>query len=503
MSAKIIGTRKHRIYQSREKQIGLNELAAKGGRPYIENRLWRAPNESDLSWFGRNHMRQTDGGTVGRQDRAALINDAARVVGKITQYLFKDQVKRDKADPEWVKDVDGAGKSIMQFWVEASEALTSGQWLWLQADRAAPLIGGDGQTRERTLAEKERDRDVIRWTMWPALSVPDWSFDAAGRLRWLITESAKYDNTDPGIEASQYALRTLWQRTAEGVEAVQYRVSDDKFDEVARSTMAGLDRLPFVLLGTPSADPWWFDDVENLQAQLLNLDSLHVENLVKSVFPQMVIPATSLESLEMKLVERMGQNNGESTMMMVREIVRGLDTPMVESADDSGITRFIQPSSGDLKILPEETDRKRRLMFDMVGLSLFNKESRQIQTAESKAFDHLDTESTLKHRALVMQEAERRLVDLSAAIDPLFKTYEPEWPSSFEIPDPQGDAAAITLLANMPDKTPSMRKLSMLATLRLLSESGGRDEKLIKAANDEISEADLDSGAPPDLTQWP
>jgi hypothetical protein len=497
--SKIIGERRHRVHQARAGQIELNILAAKGGRPYVDARLWRAPNESDLSWHGHGYLRLGDDGAVGRKARAAMVNDAGRVVGKITQYLFKDPVKREGSDEAWSADVDGHGTGVDMFWVNASEALTSSQWMWLQADRAAPLADADGKPRNRTLAEKARDRDVIRWTLWPSPSVPDWGIDATGKLRWLITESERYDNADPEIQPTAYKLRTLWRLIDVGVEAVQYSVGEEKTEEIGRSLIPGLDQLPFVLLGTPSDDPWWFDDVENIQAQLLNLDSLHVENLFKAVFPQMVIPESSLNSLEMKLVERAGQNNGESLMMMVREIVRGLDTPMVESAAESGITRFIQPSAGDLKIIPDETDRKRKLLFDMVGLSLFNRETRQIQTAESKAFDHMDTESTLKHRARVMQEAEERLVELSKKVDPLFKEYAPEWPNSFEIPDPTGDAAAITLIANMPDTTPALRKLAMHAALRTLADVGGRDTKLVAQAREEIEAASFDASDASDL----
>lgn len=499
----IILSRKHKYVAARAEQLGLNILAAKGGRRYIDRRLWRAPNESDLSWFGIRSVGTTaqttaiDPGTVGRKERAALVNDAGRVVSKITQYLFKERADRTGADEEWARNVDGLGFGIDDFWVTLSEMLTASQWVWVQVDRAAALKDEFGVARQRTLLEKQRDRDVVRWSVWPSTSVPDWHFGENGSLEWILTEDTRYDNADPWGKADQYSVRTLWRKVDGHVEVTQYRLGSDGAEKTIGDTiiLPEMSEIPFVLVGTPSCEPWWFDDVETLQAQLLNLDSLHVESLVKTVFPQLVIARSSLDSLEMRLVEQHGESAGSQVMQLVRELVRGLDTPMVEGPEESGITRFIQPGNADQKTLPEEIQRKRQLLFDMVGLSLFNRETRQIQTAESKQFDQLDTESTLKHRAQVLQEAEERLVAMSKAVDPMFKEYAPAWPTSFDVVDASADSAALTLIANMPDVTPAMRKMVLLAAVRVLSALNGYDKELLAQAQEEIGQMDFDATA--------
>lgn len=500
-----IASRKHVILSARIQQLALNLLAAKGGRPYIEERLWRAPNESDLSWTGTVSVTPSSATkttstfySVGRKQRAALVNDAGRVVSKITQYLFKTGAERKGIDEEWAKDVTGEGESVGNFWVLVSEMLTASQWVWLRADRMGPLVDPEtGESRERTLLEKNRDSDVVRWEAWPSVCVPDWSFDAGGKLRWLITEGTRYENADPFADPTSFRVRTLWRKEGGAVTVTQFltNASTGETTQNGEPVISGMSEIPFLLVGTPSSDPWWFDDVEGLQAHLLNLDSLHFENLVRTVFPQLVIPVSTLENLQTRLVERMGANNGEVMVEVVREIIRGLDTPIVESAEESQITRFIQPGAADQKTLPEEIQRKRQLLFDMVGLSLFNKETRQIQTAESKRFDHLDTESTLKHRARVMQEAEERMVSLSKEIDPGFREYVPVWPTSFDVEDTQADSAVLAMIGNMPDATPAMRKLALMGALRILSEVGGYDPKLIEQARTEINAANFD--APP------
>lgn len=488
----------HRTLSERREQLETNIMAWKGGRPYVSKRLWRAPNESDLSWIGRRFDdasklmgNATESFTTsGRKQRAALVNDAGRVVSKITQYLFKKAAERSGIGEDWAKDVTGSGTSVGNFWVDVSELLTAGQWVWLQADRMGPAIDSEtGQPRERTLLEKQRDGDVVRWTAWPSVCVPDWSFAPDGSLLWIITEGSTYDNADPEAEAKVLKIRTLWRRTPSGYSTRQYVIDTSSGGGVVvrgEMEVAGPSALPFVLVGSPSTDPWWFDDVEGLQAQLLNLDSLHFENLVRTVFPQLVIPQSTLESLQMRLIERNGAANGEKIIEVVKELIRGLDSPIVESADESGITRFIQPNKQDQETIPNELARKRSLLFDMVGLSLFNKETRQIQTAESKQFDQLDTESTLKHRALIMQSAEHRMVELSKEIDPAFSEYEAVWPSSFDVVDVSGDSAAITMLGNLPGVTPTMQKMVMLSALRIISDLGGYDQELVSQAREEI-----------------
>ena len=68
-----IKVRKHPVYIERMVQIMRNRLAVDGGRPYIDARLHRAPNETDVSWFG-----SVEDGIVGRKDRACTSSRTRR-----------------------------------------------------------------------------------------------------------------------------------------------------------------------------------------------------------------------------------------------------------------------------------------------------------------------------------------------------------------------------------------------------------------------------------------
>jgi hypothetical protein len=439
-----------------------------------------------LSWEGSDQAPFS--GTAGRRDRAFLINDAGRVVSKINQYLFANETTRTLIAPDFAADVNGAGLSVVRFWEQVSELFTCGQWVWIQVDRGAPDKDPEtGQPRPRSLAAREAAGDKVRWIVWQSTDVVDWAFDAQGRLLWLLTEESLYDNADPMAEPSAAKTRTLWRRGTSGAGATWQRYSGEgeKVVLVAAGDIS-TQAVPFVLLGQPSQLPWWYDDVEMIQAAELNLDSLHYENLVKTVYPQLVISASMLNNLRVKLQERTNAD-GTTTDELVRELIRGLDRPFVEASEDKGLTRYLQPSAADLTALPTERTRLQRALFDMVGLALFNRESRQVQSAEAKQFDHLDTEATLQNRALLLQETETRLVALSQEIDKTFAGYVPAWPRRFDIPNTKEDSGTLESIANTPDLTPTMRRQVLKAITRVIDGIERIEPEDRQAIDDEIA----------------
>ena len=156
----IISTRRHEIIEARERQLRLNELAVHGGRPYIAARLWRAPNETDVSWDGDPAR-----GVAGRRERACLVNDAGRIARKIEQYIFKAPARRDGADEAFCADCTGTGEGIHEFMRGVCTAVTYGGWCWVQVDRAPFAVGEDGARVEPSLAERTPVR-LVRWTRW-------------------------------------------------------------------------------------------------------------------------------------------------------------------------------------------------------------------------------------------------------------------------------------------------------------------------------------------------
>ena len=475
----ILTSRKHWIYKYRETQMRRNKLAVNGGRPYVDERLWRAPNETDTSWEG-----EPGRGIVGRKERTALVNDAGRVARKINQYIFKESAVRNGGDESFLKNCTGDGESVHAFMQRVNTSITHGRWCWLQCDRA-PIAEG----QEETLADKA----PVKWILWNAVDVPDWCFNADGSIKWLITRSHVYINDKPMQDAQDGELFTLYYMGDDGnvyiTEETNGKITLDGLRKDV--VLPGLKRIPFVCVGKPVEDAWWFDDVENMQAQVLNLDSQHNETLTETVYPQLVVPTSLSNSLEAKLTEK--NIDGKRVAALVRELTLGRKIPICESGEDKGISRYIVPQ-GEMKLLVDEGNRKRGLLFDIAGLALFNKETRQVQTAESKQFDQLDTNSTLKNRAIQLQESETAMVELTKVFDPGFKGWEPEYPSDFDVTDVAALGAALQVAGNMPDKTPKMRKLLAKAQVKVLKElaQGIATDDEIEEVLKEIDEHDFE-----------
>ena len=477
--ARDITTRKHPIYLGRSSQIVRNFLAIDGGRPYIEARLQRAPNETDVSWEG-----SAEEGVVGRKDRACLVNDAGRIAAKINQYLFKTPATRNGASDDFLNNCNGDGKTIAQFMEDVSTAITAAGWCWLQVDRNPQEFDDAGNPIGYTLETARQN--PVKWRLWNALDVTDWHIDDDGEIRWLITRAWKRVDGDPRKEGKDVEIFTLYHREDDGKVYVTEKATKiaDGLQLRERVVIPGLERVPFILVGRVSVRPWWFDDVENIQCQILNLDSLHNETLTDGVYPQLVVPYSLLQSLDVDLkLEKVGH---KERIKVQRELIKGRSNPLYEDAEDRGTTRYIQPNASDLSQIINEANRKRGLLFDMAGLSLFNKETRQIQTAESKQFDQLDTNSTLGNRALLLQAAEKKLVELSVVFDSTFARYEPDYPNKFDVINTTALASTLQIVSNLPDVPPKMRKINLRAALRIVHEAGGCDDAEFDETLEEI-----------------
>ena len=471
-----IKTRQHPVYAARFSQNLYNHLAIDGGRPYIDERLHRAPNETDVSWEGSK-----DDGVVGRRQRACLVNDAGRIASKINQYIFKAATERKGADEKFMDDVTGDGKGVNQFMEDVSTEITASGWCFVQVDRAPQEFDEAGNPVGYTLESAKEN--PVKWRVWGALDVTDWHIDEDGEIRWIVTRSHKRIDADPLKDAEDVTIHTLYHRREDGKVYVTEAASKDVPELKLRTeqVVPGLKRVPFAVVGRISAKPHWFDDVENIQCQILNLDSLHNETLVNGVYPQLVVPYSLLQSLDVDL--KLEKANGKDRIKLQRELIKGRSNPLFEDAEDRGTTRYIQPNAGDLVQIVNEANRKRALLFDMAGLALFNKETRQIQTAESKQFDQLDTNSTLKHRALILQGAEKRLIEMSKMFDGSFTEYSPVYPTQFDVVNTEALTNALDTVANLPNSTPLMQKMTLKAALRLVKEEGGcGQEEYDKAA---------------------
>lgn len=472
-------TRKHDFLEDRGAQLDLNVKAVLGGTPYIKARLTRHPCESEVSWSGSSAASIAPKGIQGRRERAFYINYAGRIAAKLNQYTVGPHVKRDGADELHISDTTATGVDIHGFWDRVGTFLTAGQWCWIHVDRSAPTLDpSTGRPVQRSVMDAEMSGDRVWWGVWPSTSVVDWKFDQVGGIEWLITESEEYETTTPDSPATEWKVRTIW--TKQG--GVKLYIDEKKPDEVARSVPFAMPGgfVPFVCVGVPSSDPWWFDTVEHVCSSILNLESCNHENLLQAVYPQMVLPQGVLDSAR----DQAGSLNTQEAIT----IIKGLNNPIVEDAQHSGITRYITPPKSELQAIPEEITRRRKELFDVVGLALA-RDTKQVESAEAKAFDRLDVNAVLATRSRELQAAETKAVAMSKRLDQRFKEYEPVYPQEFDVSDLASEMEALLGLSSM-DLPTGARKELKKAAVRKIAKLGKTPDDRVAELMAEVDETD-------------
>jgi hypothetical protein len=451
MGKNILATRQHKLLTERGDQIRTNLLAYHGGAAYIDERLCRWPSESDVDFYGdtpeaseTRFLNTGANATIGRKQRAFLVNYAARIAAKINQYVFQSTPTRAGIDPAWSLDITRTGMSLNQFMAEVSSLLTVSRWCWIGVDR--PATQGP-----RSRAEVEASRDRVYWQLYDATEVVDWHFDSRGVLDWLLLEREEYDNADPLQEAKTTTVRYLYRPGT-----VTRAVFDDKREAFASETaLPGAQVIPFTMVGLPSAQPWWFDDVERIMRSIMDLHSSLDTSIFKSVFPLLVVADSFAQA-------------ARSDKIDANQVRRKIGTghPISEVAEESGITRWLSGTTVDLKFIREEIAARGQELYDIVGLAMKMPESRQVASAEAKAWDHLDTEAVLAERATVLEEAELRAIELSRIVGgPIFRPYTPQYAKKFDLSDFVADIQAITQATGL-TMPPEGEKLLVKAALR-------------------------------------
>ena len=451
----ILANRQNRVLRSRMEKLDLNLLVLKGGRPYIDRRLTRFPAESSIDWCGtqsdasKKRFSTTGARITGRKQRAYLVNHAARVAEKIRQYVFATVPNRGTANRDLVADITRRGDSLNAFMGDVLRMLVAVKWCWIGID--SPQVDG-----VVSVADAKAQKVRPYWNLYSPLDVVDWHFDAKGELTWLLTEGTAYDNSDPTKESEERCVRRLW---ADG-KVMTFEVDHNAGTETSVvgepvTVDLGYSKIPFVLCGEISADPHWYDDVEDVQRAILDMESTLDTLFSKAVFAQMIIPKSITE-------EYTGENSGEELSKKVAAIV-GLSNAICEAPDDKGITRYIGPPNGSVTAHQTELERKRATLFDTVGLHLgFTKNFSE--SADAKQYDHLDPQAVLRNYAQQITEAETKAWVMTKQWDGDVVVIAPEYADKFRVSNIYEDFKSIVLASGM-DLPDSVRKVVARAAL--------------------------------------
>ena len=427
---KVIAERKHRTLKIREEQLGINLLGLYGGRPYVDARLSRFAGEDKTDWEGGT--RSGDGSKItGRKQQAHVIPYLGRIAEKINQYVLGTPPKRDGLDAGIAADLSDEGESITEVMKTVNNYVTACRWCWIGID--APAILPD---RQLSQAEKEARKIRPYWTVYSPLKVVDWYIDKTGRLHWLLTETVDYIARTPLLPAVNIKYRRLWEPGR--VTAFKYKPDDPAKIIDAEEIDTTFGKVPFIPVGTISEKPHRFDDLESINRSIMDLESCNRQNFFNTVFPQPYFPVSVLDTI----TNRFEVNAQEAVSMLM-----GFNYPVLLQEGDP-TPGYIMPDSSAIGTMREELGKLRKELFDTVGLML-QQETRQVASAESKAWDFLDIQAVMKERAEILETAEAKAAELSHEFDAGFPAWKPEYNKDFDVSNFKDEIQAIVSTANM------------------------------------------------------
>jgi len=485
----LIVYREKPAFRARKKQIAINLLGLEGGRPYVDARLSRFAGENKIDWIGGQ---RSDGScSTGRLQQTHYFPYLGRIAAKKNQYVFQKRPEREGADEDVLHDITRDGKSIDDVMRQASDFAFAGKWCWIGVD--APARKDDGS--QYTLAEKEAQKIRPYWQVYSPLDVADWKFDTRGELLWIKTQRIEYNDTDPRKKAVPKRIVSLWEK-GKVTEYTILEKRDRRFsggrrvsvetEEIILTDDKGqlMTKVPFVLVGQISSKPIAFDDLESISRTIMDLGSVDRANIFNAVYAQLVLPAS--------LISRMVNDSYATTADDAAAMVIGQKYPITLEKDDPQPS-YLMPDASSLKVIPERIDGLKRDLFEVVGLAL-EQSSRQVASAESKAWDFMDVSAVMKASAQMLQDAESKAVALSVAWDSNFKAWEPRYNTDFDVGNFKDEIQAIVMAGNMP--LPS--KVSQMLVKKLIDRADRIGSPLTADERKDLMES-VDSWNPDDF----
>jgi hypothetical protein len=197
-TAKAIVERKHPLYEELVPHWCFLEASYKGGRGWFKENIFRYIKEGDREYSDR-------------VARAYRFNHTRETVDLVNKYLFRAPINRRVDDaPESIqkfwKKVDSTGLDIDEFMRVVSLKQSIFGRPWIVIDNRVTDVPVDASAAE--VAEPDLYAYLV-----PPQQVPDYAFDEAGELLWVLIEEHCRDDADPiNGSGALYKRYRLWTR---------------------------------------------------------------------------------------------------------------------------------------------------------------------------------------------------------------------------------------------------------------------------------------------------
>jgi hypothetical protein len=403
----------HPIYRDHAAAWEKWRAAYFGGPGYVRQAL-----ESHRLENGRDFAR--------RLSRATLLNYLRPICDTYANYLFRPawSIKVPPALRFLMHDVDRRGTSLLDFF-KGLMPLTSATGFSLIGVDEPELPPGE---KPDSLAERHSLGLRPYLYFIDPLDLRDWETDADGAFTLaLVRESRSRRQVGPaGITAGGGETYRLWTREACVMLDAEGNVLGRHEN---RAGVVPIVPLMFRDVGDPVIGQGLGQDLEPVQAHMLNVGSLLSEIFFRQTFSQMVAEGSAEEYGENGDIARLGT----ASIFLYPE---GRKPP-----------EYISPDATQARLLMGEIDRSIDEIYRLANLTRGSVKEGAAQSGISKAFDFLDTNQALADVGRNVAQAMKKTLELAGrwadvAENPV--TVSP--PADYGIVDLDGDVSRLAAL---------------------------------------------------------
>ena len=458
MDYSYIFTRQHPLFTQRQSAWLRSKAAYSGGAAYIQQALIQ-------------HVSEIDPEYTERLSRAYYFNYPRKIARLITQYILSGDPVRTGANPELIEDFSRSKLRANEVMRQFSTLLNVYGSAWMLVEM--PAFEG--------VADAERQQLEHLYPYAVALSplkVPDWSEDSDGSLQWAVVEEEFYENSDPFNEPVSKKRRRLWTR-----EYWQLFEEDGGVVKLVAENRHELGRVP--LLHICEIDGYgidavhWFEDIVRISDAILNNESEAQMNIIKQMFGLLVISENFARGSRNSLMQSQ-DSDGKFSHILARSAA------IWESGEESGISRYIAPNGAETEIIRNENMHLKNELFDIAGLTII-RETREKQSAESKAWDHQQICQFLLNRVDLLEQTELAVWKIMNLYDPTVTVPQLAYNRDFSIVDLKESVASLLELSSVNAGTEFQHEIARAAVTLL-----GRYQKIAPERQQKIY-AEIDS----------
>jgi hypothetical protein len=464
--------REHPAYTANKATWEREKAAYSGGKTYIDTALVKHVSEIDLEF-------------TERKNRAYYFNYPRKIARIISQFVLSQEPKRENATPEIVEDFSRSGLRVNEVMRQFSTMLNVYGAAWLLVDMPA----FDGELDVETKA-KQRIRPYA--VALDPLCVVDWAYGSDGKLMWAVIPETVTVDSDPFAAPVSYNKRRLWTRDS------WYVIVQDKSTTNLTIESEGRHKLGMVpLIRYEETDGYgmdanhWFEDVVRISDAILNNESEAQMNIVKQMFGLLVISESFCRAAtaNQENTTATTENTAATESAKFSHII-ARSAAITETGEENGISRYISPSGAETATIRSENQNLKKELFDVVGLAV-QKDSKESQSAESKAWDNQNVQQFLATRADILEQVESQAWAIMAAWDKTIAVPEISYNREFAIIDLKASIDSLIGLDSVEGGEEYTREIARAATSLLdrIKKISPETLKVIQEQIDQITPA--------------